>query len=65
MGENENRGALTPEEMASSLEICAMPGMKCRGCAKKFGMGCAADLKREAASMIREYANGKRKDEIQ
>lgn len=61
MGENENRGALTPEEMANSLEICAMPGMKCKGCAKKFGMGCAADLKREAASMIREYT--KRKDE--
>ena len=45
-----------PEVVAQSLKACASTLMDCRRCHKEFGLGCARDLKLEAATMIEELA---------
>lgn len=48
---------MNPGEMVTSLRACADTTMRhCGDCKKTFGLGCARDLKIEAAAMIEEMS---------
>lgn len=50
---NGSRGpAAQTETMAQSLEACAHIKMECGKCHKTFGLGCARELKLEAAALL-------------
>lgn len=54
---NSSRGVAVPLEiMVESLKACANLTAECRKCHKSFGLGCARDLKLEAAAMLRALA---------
>jgi len=44
------------EILVQSLKACANLTAECRKCHKAFGLGCARDLKLEAAAMLRVLA---------
>lgn len=55
---------MKPGEMVTSLRACADTMMRhCNDCKKSFGVGCARDLKIEAAAMIEELSGKRPKEE--
>lgn len=51
--DNNSRGAAVPLEiLVQSLKACANLTAECRKCHKAFGLGCARDLKLEAAALL-------------
>lgn len=55
---------MKPGEMVKSLRACADTMMRhCTTCKKQFGVGCARDLKIEAAAMIEQLSGEGRNEE--
>lgn len=60
---NNSRGAAALETVARSLEACAYVSTDCRKCHKAFGLGCARDLKLEAAALLKDLARAEKEGE--